>query len=136
MFTPVPRRLPRPPPSQLAPLHSPAGADAKSPSRPRSGGRGDEARPPQPRPQWSRHRQGPSTSPSPLLSRCSIAPVACGVRLVSRPGDSPPAVGIPRGGCGLTLGCDAQLLPEEEDDLWHAYNLIVVGDRLQAVTVR
>jgi hypothetical protein len=29
-----------------------------------------------------------------------------------------------------------QLLPEEEDDLWHAYNLIAVGDTLQAVTVR
>ncbi|KAF7011568.1 hypothetical protein CFC21_025857 [Triticum aestivum] len=30
----------------------------------------------------------------------------------------------------------AKLLPEEEDDLWHAYNLIAVGDSLQAVTVR
>ncbi|BAS91441.1 Os04g0659900, partial [Oryza sativa Japonica Group] len=30
----------------------------------------------------------------------------------------------------------AQLVPEEEDDLWHAYNLIVPGDTLQSVTVR
>ncbi|KQJ85088.1 protein PELOTA 1 isoform X2 [Brachypodium distachyon] len=30
----------------------------------------------------------------------------------------------------------AKFLPEEEDDLWHAYNLIAVGDTLQAVTVR
>ncbi|KAG8066540.1 hypothetical protein GUJ93_ZPchr0004g39149 [Zizania palustris] len=30
----------------------------------------------------------------------------------------------------------AKLLPEEEDDLWHAYNLIATGDTLQAVTVR
>ncbi|KAG0527909.1 hypothetical protein BDA96_06G273900 [Sorghum bicolor] len=29
-----------------------------------------------------------------------------------------------------------KLVPEEEDDLWHAYNLIAVGDNLQAVTVR
>ncbi|KAL6844110.1 hypothetical protein ACP4OV_025783 [Aristida adscensionis] len=29
-----------------------------------------------------------------------------------------------------------KLLPEEEDDLWHAYNLIAAGDNLQAVTVR
>ncbi|GJN01461.1 hypothetical protein PR202_ga18730 [Eleusine coracana subsp. coracana] len=29
-----------------------------------------------------------------------------------------------------------KLLPEEDDDLWHAYNLIAVGDHLQAVTVR
>ncbi|KAL6651563.1 hypothetical protein ACP70R_010488 [Stipagrostis hirtigluma subsp. patula] len=29
-----------------------------------------------------------------------------------------------------------KLLPEEEDDLWHAYNLIATGDNLQAVTVR
>uniref|UniRef100_A0A0E0DJH1 Protein pelota homolog n=1 Tax=Oryza meridionalis TaxID=40149 RepID=A0A0E0DJH1_9ORYZ len=29
-----------------------------------------------------------------------------------------------------------KLVPEEEDDLWHAYNLIVPGDTLQAVTVR
>uniref|UniRef100_K3Z780 Protein pelota homolog n=1 Tax=Setaria italica TaxID=4555 RepID=K3Z780_SETIT len=29
-----------------------------------------------------------------------------------------------------------KLVPEEEDDLWHAYNLIAIGDNLQAVTVR
>ncbi|EEE61836.1 protein PELOTA 1 isoform X1 [Oryza sativa Japonica Group] len=29
-----------------------------------------------------------------------------------------------------------KLVPEEEDDLWHAYNLIVPGDTLQSVTVR
>ncbi|KAF0890649.1 hypothetical protein E2562_004166 [Oryza meyeriana var. granulata] len=29
-----------------------------------------------------------------------------------------------------------KLVPEEEDDLWHAYNLIVPGDSLKAVTVR
>uniref|UniRef100_A0A0A9DM94 PEL1 n=1 Tax=Arundo donax TaxID=35708 RepID=A0A0A9DM94_ARUDO len=29
-----------------------------------------------------------------------------------------------------------KLLPEEDDDLWHAYNLIAAGDNLQAVTVR
>uniref|UniRef100_A0A0E0KW88 Protein pelota homolog n=1 Tax=Oryza punctata TaxID=4537 RepID=A0A0E0KW88_ORYPU len=29
-----------------------------------------------------------------------------------------------------------KLVPEEDDDLWHAYNLIVPGDTLQAVTVR
>ncbi|ONM12695.1 Protein PELOTA 1 [Zea mays] len=29
-----------------------------------------------------------------------------------------------------------KLVPEEEDDLWHAYNLIAIGDSLQAVTVR
>jgi hypothetical protein len=39
-------------------------------------------------------------------------------------------------GCVLTLVCVAQLLPEEEDDMWHVYNLIGVGDHLEAVTVR
>ncbi|XP_066369059.1 GDSL esterase/lipase At1g71250-like isoform X2 [Miscanthus floridulus] len=29
-----------------------------------------------------------------------------------------------------------KLVPGEEDDLWHAYNLIAIGDNLQAVTVR
>lgn len=29
-----------------------------------------------------------------------------------------------------------KLLPEEDDDLWHAYNLIAAGDTLKAVTVR
>jgi hypothetical protein len=49
---------------------------------------------------------------------------------------------LPSGFCGLavsvslTLVCVAQLLPEEEDDMWHAYNLIGVGDHLEAVTVR
>ncbi|XP_006652952.1 protein PELOTA 1 [Oryza brachyantha] len=30
----------------------------------------------------------------------------------------------------------AKLLPEEDDDLWHAYNLIVPGDTVEAYTVR
>jgi len=29
-----------------------------------------------------------------------------------------------------------QVIPEEDDDMWHAYNLIVAGDTVQAVTVR
>ena len=28
------------------------------------------------------------------------------------------------------------MIPEEEDDLWHTYNLISVGDSVRAVTVR
>jgi stalled ribosome rescue protein Dom34 len=35
-----------------------------------------------------------------------------------------------------SYGRGPQLVPEEEDDLWHAYNLIAIGDNLQAVTVR
>ncbi|XP_020089576.1 protein PELOTA 1 isoform X2 [Ananas comosus] len=36
-----------------------------------------------------------------------------------------------RGGPG-----SVKIVPEEEDDMWHAYNLIAVGDTVEAVTVR
>jgi protein pelota len=28
------------------------------------------------------------------------------------------------------------LLPEEPEDMWHTYNLIMVGDRVRASTIR
>ena len=28
------------------------------------------------------------------------------------------------------------LVPDEAEDMWHAYNLIAVGDRLKATTIR
>lgn len=28
------------------------------------------------------------------------------------------------------------LVPEEAEDMWHAYNLIAVGDRLKSTTIR
>ena len=28
------------------------------------------------------------------------------------------------------------LLPERDEDMWHAYNLIAVGDRIRAATIR
>lgn len=33
-------------------------------------------------------------------------------------------------------GALLQIVPEEEDDMWHSYNLIAVGDSVMAVTVR
>ncbi|RZS06137.1 hypothetical protein BHM03_00036748 [Ensete ventricosum] len=29
-----------------------------------------------------------------------------------------------------------QIIPEEDDDMWHAYNLISAGDTVKAATVR
>lgn len=115
--------------------HSTAGVSAKSLTRPRSGGSRDEARPPQPRPQRPRHRKGPFTSP---FSLCALFDRAICLQgwPCFRARASLHTLRILRPDFGLNLGCCAQLLPEEEDDLWHAYNLIAVGDHLQAVTVR
>ena len=33
-------------------------------------------------------------------------------------------------------GGEIKLVPEEQEDMWHAYNLIAVGDSLRASTVR
>jgi protein pelota len=34
------------------------------------------------------------------------------------------------------FGGELKLEPEEQEDMWHAYNLIAVGDSLRASTVR
>jgi protein pelota len=31
---------------------------------------------------------------------------------------------------------EVMLLPEQEEDMWHAFNLIAVGDRLKASAIR
>lgn len=36
----------------------------------------------------------------------------------------------------IVLLYPVQMVPEEAEDLWHAYNLILVGDRVTATTVR
>ena len=33
-------------------------------------------------------------------------------------------------------GGELKLEPEEQEDMWHAYNLVAVGDSLRATTVR
>ncbi len=38
---------------------------------------------------------------------------------------------IERDGSGEVI-----LLPQEEEDMWHAYNLILVGDCIRATTIR
>jgi hypothetical protein len=78
-------------------------------------------------------RNGPgSAKVSPLPLPSPTPPSLCS--LFHRPGLAPGGIVLVR-----LLICSppcVQLLPEEEDDLWHAYNLIAVGDTLQAVTVR
>ena len=34
------------------------------------------------------------------------------------------------------FGGEMKLMPEEQEDMWHAYNLITAGDGLRASTVR
>ena len=34
------------------------------------------------------------------------------------------------------FGGELKLVPEEQEDMWHAYNLIATGDSLRASTVR
>lgn len=38
---------------------------------------------------------------------------------------------IDKDGCG-----EVKMIPEEPEDMWHAYNLIAVGDRIRATTIR
>ncbi|PAN40550.1 hypothetical protein PAHAL_7G324100 [Panicum hallii] len=67
-----------------------------------------------------------AASPPPPSTRTralDLVPASEAMRLVHRD--------LVRNGPG-----SVKLVPEEEDDLWHAYNLIATGDNLQAVTVR
>ena len=36
------------------------------------------------------------------------------------------------GGAGGSIG----LIPEENEDMWHVYNLVAIGDKLRAPTFR
>ena len=99
-YLPIPRR-----PGPAARRDSPAAVDANTRARPRSCGRGDEARPPWPRPQRPRLRQGPPCLPPFSLSLALGAlhpssPLACWVRLVLGLGLTP-SLGFRGVGCWL-----------------------------------